>query len=50
LYGELTRLVTDGTLHARTQQPIRVERVRETVAAANANDPDGKILIAGAAI
>ena len=50
MHGELTRLVTDGTLRARTEQPIRVARVRETVAAADADDFDGKILIAGAAI
>jgi NADPH:quinone reductase-like Zn-dependent oxidoreductase len=49
LYGELTRLVADGTLRARIHATYPVERVREAVAAANAGERDGKILITGAA-
>jgi NADPH:quinone reductase-like Zn-dependent oxidoreductase len=48
LYGELTRLVADGTLHARIQATYPVARIREAIAAANAGERDGKILITGA--
>jgi NADPH:quinone reductase-like Zn-dependent oxidoreductase len=50
LYGELARLVADGTLHARVQATYPVERVREAVAAASAGERHGKILITGAAM
>lgn len=50
LYGELARLVADGTLHARVQATYPIERVREAVAAASADDRQGKILITGNAI
>ncbi|MDF2463758.1 MAG: alcohol dehydrogenase [Ramlibacter sp.] len=49
LYAELTRLVADGTLHARIQSTYPVDRVREAVAAAHEGERDGKILITGAA-
>jgi trans-2-enoyl-CoA reductase len=50
LYAELTRLVADGTLHARIQATYPVERIREAVAAADAGERDGKILVTGATI
>lgn len=46
LYGELTRLVASGALHARIHATYPVERIQEAVAAAAAGGRDGKILIA----
>jgi trans-2-enoyl-CoA reductase len=45
LYGELTRLVATGQLSARIHATYTVDRVAEAVAAANAGERDGKILI-----
>ena len=45
LYGELTRLVATGKLHARIHATFTVERIGEAVAAAAAGERDGKILI-----
>jgi NADPH:quinone reductase-like Zn-dependent oxidoreductase len=49
LYGELTQWVASGALHARIQATYPVERIQEAVAAANAGERDGKILVTGAA-
>jgi NADPH:quinone reductase-like Zn-dependent oxidoreductase len=49
LYGELTRLVASGDLHARIHACYPVEQVQAAVAAAAAGERDGKILIVPAA-
>lgn len=49
LYGELTRLVASGALHARIHATYPVDRIQDAVAAAAAGERDGKILIAPAA-
>jgi len=49
LYGELTKLVASGVLHARVQATYPVQSIREAVAAASAGERDGKILVTGAA-
>lgn len=46
LYGELTRLVATGALHARIHATYPVDRIQAAVAAAAAGERDGKILIA----
>lgn len=45
LYGELTRLLATGQLKARIHATYPVERIQEAIAAANAGERDGKILI-----
>jgi NADPH:quinone reductase-like Zn-dependent oxidoreductase len=45
LYGELTRLMAAGKLSARIHATYPVERIQEAIAAANAGERDGKILI-----
>ncbi len=49
LYDELTRLVASGALHARIHATYPVDRIQEAVAAANAGERDGKILVTGGA-
>jgi mitochondrial enoyl-[acyl-carrier protein] reductase / trans-2-enoyl-CoA reductase len=49
LYGELTRLVASGALHARIHATYPVERIQEAVAAAFVGQRDGKILVTGGA-
>ncbi len=49
LYGELTQLVANGTLHARIHATYPVAQIREAVAAAGAGERDGKILVTGGA-
>jgi NADPH:quinone reductase-like Zn-dependent oxidoreductase len=50
LYGELTQLVASGALHSRIHATYPVARIQEAVAAANAGERDGKILVTGGAI
>jgi len=45
LYGELTRLIADGTLHARVAATYPVEQIKDAVRAAAAGERDGKILV-----
>lgn len=45
LYGELTQLIASGRLHARIDARFAVSQIKEAVAAANAGERDGKILI-----
>jgi len=45
LYGELTQLIATGQLHARVGATFAVSQIKEAVAAANAGERDGKILI-----
>ncbi|MBL8340989.1 MAG: zinc-dependent alcohol dehydrogenase family protein [Rubrivivax sp.] len=49
LYSTLTQLVADGTLKARVQATYPVANIREAVAAAQAGERDGKILVTGGA-
>jgi mitochondrial enoyl-[acyl-carrier protein] reductase / trans-2-enoyl-CoA reductase len=45
LYGELTKLIAMGKLSARIGATYPVSQIKEAVAAANAGERDGKILI-----
>ena len=45
LYGELTKLIATGKLHARVHATYDVSDIKAAVAAANAGERDGKILI-----
>ena len=45
LYGELTKLIAMGQLSARIGATYPVSQIKEAVAAANAGERDGKILI-----
>ena len=45
LYGELTKLVATGKLKARIQATYGVEQIKQAIAAANAGERDGKVLI-----
>ena len=47
LYAELTQLVASGALHARIHATYPVARIQDAVAAANAGERDGKILVVG---
>ncbi len=47
LYAELTQLVASGALHARIHATYPVDRIQAAVAAANAGERDGKILVVG---
>ncbi|MBL8324221.1 MAG: zinc-dependent alcohol dehydrogenase family protein [Rubrivivax sp.] len=49
LYGTLTQLVANGTLKARIHATYPVANIREAVAAAQAGERDGKILVTGGA-
>lgn len=49
LYGELAQLVASGVLHARVHATYPVQKIQEAVAAANAGERDGKILVTGGA-
>lgn len=45
LYGELTRLIATGKLHARIAATYPVEQIKEAIIAAAAGERDGKVLI-----
>ena len=45
LYGELTQLIAAGKLSARIGATFSVSQIKEAVAAANAGERDGKVLI-----
>lgn len=45
LYGELTKLIAQGKLHARVAQTFDVKDIKAAVAAAVAGERDGKVLI-----
>ncbi len=45
LYGELTKLIATGKLHARIHATFDVNEIKDAVAAANAGERDGKILV-----
>ena len=45
LYGELTQLIASGQLSARIGATFSVSQIKEAVAAANAGERDGKVLI-----
>lgn len=45
LYGELTRLIETGKLHARIQATYPVEQIKAAIIAAAGGERDGKILI-----
>ncbi len=45
LYGELTKLIAQGKLHARVAQTFDVKDIKAAVAAAVAGERDGKILV-----
>jgi len=49
LYGELAQLVASGALSARIAASYPVDKIQEAVAAANAGERDGKILVTGGA-
>lgn len=49
LYAELTQLVASGALHAPIHATYPVGRIQDAVAAANAGERDGKILVVGSA-
>lgn len=45
LYGELTKLIAQGKLHARVAQTFDVKDIKAAVAAAVTGERDGKILV-----
>jgi mitochondrial enoyl-[acyl-carrier protein] reductase / trans-2-enoyl-CoA reductase len=45
LYGELTRLIATGKLHARIAATYPVEQIKDAIIAAAAGERDGKVLI-----
>lgn len=45
LYGELTKLIAQGKLHARVAQTFDVKDIKAAVAAAVSGERDGKILV-----
>jgi NADPH:quinone reductase-like Zn-dependent oxidoreductase len=45
LYGELTRLIATGKLHARVAATYPVEAIKDAIQAAASGERDGKILI-----
>ena len=49
LYSELAQLVASGALSARIAASYPVDKIQEAVAAANAGERDGKILVTGGA-
>jgi mitochondrial enoyl-[acyl-carrier protein] reductase / trans-2-enoyl-CoA reductase len=49
VFGEVARLIAEGTLHSRVAATYPIERIREAVAAAAAGERDGKILVVPAA-
>jgi len=47
LYGQLTQAMARGQLKARIHATYPVQRIQEAVAAAQAGERDGKILVVG---